>query len=158
MKTKICSCCKETKTAFEFGVNRSRKDGLQSWCKACRIAANNRRHFERMREDPEFREKRNADRRRTGKAGPKTKARLEFRKNRRIVGTKDWARHLVVMAVYKGNLDKPSTCETCGLMVDDPRLLQGHHWHGDYANRPLEVRWLCSLCHGAEHAVKSKAS
>lgn len=39
---KHCSRCATTKSVDEFGRNRSARDGLQSWCKAC-VRAYNRR-------------------------------------------------------------------------------------------------------------------
>ena len=35
METKICNKCKEEKEICEFGVNKSKKDKLQSICKCC---------------------------------------------------------------------------------------------------------------------------
>lgn len=44
---KRCTVCRETKPAAEFAVDRSRKRGLKSACKACDAA----RHRERYAED-----------------------------------------------------------------------------------------------------------
>jgi len=33
---KTCTCCKMDKNKTEFGSNKTRTDGLQSWCKQCR--------------------------------------------------------------------------------------------------------------------------
>jgi hypothetical protein len=32
---KQCSHCKQIKSKVEFGLNKTRKDGMSSWCKAC---------------------------------------------------------------------------------------------------------------------------
>lgn len=32
---KVCYCCRETKDESDFGVNKSRADGLQSYCRQC---------------------------------------------------------------------------------------------------------------------------
>jgi len=42
MDTKRCSKCGETKSTDEFSKNRTRKDGLQSQCKACKSECDNR--------------------------------------------------------------------------------------------------------------------
>lgn len=55
-------------------------------------------------------------------------------------------------ALKAGRLHKPETCERCGQEPGRSRdgrlLLQAHH--EDYS-RPLDVRWLCTLCHALEH-------
>lgn len=52
------------------------------------------------------------------------------------------ARKQVGMRKRRGTL-APKPCERCG----NPKA-QTHH--DDYAE-PLQVRWLCARCHGAEH-------
>lgn len=47
-------------------------------------------------------------------------------------------------ALKSGRLIKPKNCEKCGA----EKKLQGHH--ADYS-KPLEVRWLCKVCHCHEH-------
>lgn len=51
----------------------------------------------------------------------------------------------VASAIRSGRLVRPSACETCG--ADGPI----HAHHHDYS-RPLDVAWLCPLCHKAAHA------
>lgn len=51
---------------------------------------------------------------------------------------------LVCLAVKEGKLLKPNFCENCGEKKD----LQGHH--EDYS-KPLDVIWLCFLCHCKRH-------
>lgn len=52
------------------------------------------------------------------------------------------ARDILHYAVRKGKITR-RPCEKCGA----PKT-QAHH--ADYA-KPLEVKWLCQPCHGAEH-------
>lgn len=42
-QTKRCSRCGASKSPLEFGANRSTKDGLAHWCKACTREANRER-------------------------------------------------------------------------------------------------------------------
>jgi hypothetical protein len=35
--TKLCFCCKTEKESNDFYINAGKKDGLDSWCKICRI-------------------------------------------------------------------------------------------------------------------------
>lgn len=62
LELKRCSKCKLTKELTAFGKNKSREDGLQTWCLACRKAGyeNNKqvilaKHKDKYKEDPEFR-------------------------------------------------------------------------------------------------------
>lgn len=47
-------------------------------------------------------------------------------------------------AVKMGRLIKPELCEKCG----EKKALQGHH--EDYM-KPLDVMWLCFICHCKQH-------
>jgi len=54
--------------------------------------------------------------------------------------------HVIVNnAVRDGRLFKPEACEECGERPGRRRL---HAHHEDY-ERPLDVRWLCTACHGS---------
>jgi hypothetical protein len=53
MKTKICSKCKRELSITEFYKNKSRKDGLNFWCKKCQLKCNNfyhQKHKEKINE------------------------------------------------------------------------------------------------------------
>ena len=54
------------------------------------------------------------------------------------------ARSKLNVAVKGGKLEKPIECSKCG----SPRRINGHH--PDY-EKPLEVKWLCPLCHAEVH-------
>ena len=49
-------------------------------------------------------------------------------------------------AIRKGVLIRPNECSECL----DICKAQAHH---DNYNKPLEVRWLCRMCHNAWHKV-----
>jgi len=73
------------------------------------------------------------------------KIRERAKKNRRPIPydpIKGRARNAVAYAIRVGKLTK-KPCEKCG-----ETKVQAHH--DDYS-RPLDVRWLCSRCHGIEH-------
>ena len=57
-----------------------------------------------------------------------------------------WAAHKAVKrALAAGTLQKPSSCEDCG--VEGLRI-EAHH--DDYS-QPLVVRWVCKPCHLVRH-------
>lgn len=45
METKFCTKCEKQKPVSEFGKNKSKKDGLQSYCKEC-VKIYKRKHYE----------------------------------------------------------------------------------------------------------------
>lgn len=57
-----------------------------------------------------------------------------------------YAHRIVEWAIESGKLVRPDACEACG----NAGRVQGHH--EDYS-KPLEVRWLCSVCHKGEHCA-----
>ena len=60
---------------------------------------------------------------------------------------KQRARELLKRAVLIGFLIKPKNCLEC----DEKKNIQGHH--EDY-EKPLEVVWLCTVCHSKRHTNK----
>jgi hypothetical protein len=60
-------------------------------------------------------------------------------------GLERWrASQAVCQAVRAGKMVRPDRCARCG----KKGRIQGHH--ADYS-KPLEVEWVCTKCHGAEH-------
>lgn len=57
------------------------------------------------------------------------------------------AHRAVQRAMYAGTLVRPDACSACNQAPQHGSL---HAHHDDYA-RPLEVRWLCRLCHIGAH-------
>jgi transposase-like protein len=57
---------------------------------------------------------------------------------------KSSARSKLGRAVRLGGIAKPATCEKCG----SDKYIEAHH--PDYG-KPLDVRWLCRVCHRALH-------
>ena len=45
METKLCTKCGQVKPIFEFGLNKSKKDGLQCHCKEC-VKLYRKQHYE----------------------------------------------------------------------------------------------------------------
>lgn len=119
---KKCNRCHKTKLLGRFSKDRSRKDGLQAKCKSC--------------EREIKREKRWSLRNRRTKKTVKRKLQPATEKRR--------ANKKLYYAVKTGKVIKPEKCQRC----NKKDKLHGHH--PDY-NKPLEVVWLCTMCHGREH-------
>lgn len=59
------------------------------------------------------------------------------------------ARMAVNAAIGKGLIFKPKVCEGCNKQVANKGHLHGHH--EDYS-KPLDVVWLCRICHSRVHS------
>jgi len=124
MNIKTCSKCKEARPIYEFYKQKDGLFGVRGDCKPCFNIANK-----------EY----------------VAKNRLAYRRRKNLYRFKNrnkkerqLATNLVYRAKQKGELIKPKTCLCC----DCERSLQAHH--RDY-NKPLDVMWLCSKCHGFIH-------
>lgn len=153
---KVCTNCGEAKPLDAFWLDKNGAQGRQSQCAEC-LREKQKRHY--RKNGPVAREmnRRNADRDRERRRAQHRKshhkhraARNAYSKARRDT-PKGRARRAVRDAVRRGHLIKPASCERCG-QATERRLLHGHHH--DY-DKPLEVEWLCSICHGKEHRIDS---
>lgn len=70
-----------------------------------------------------------------------SESRRNYRRDQ-IGRLKELARETVRKAIRRGVLVRQS-CEACG-------VVKTHAHHEDYM-KPLDVRWLCSICHGKAH-------
>lgn len=121
---KRCTKCKEIKPKAEYRKDKSRSDGLMSWCKTCRNKNQADRKKLRYRNDPGYREA--------------TRKRLDgLPKNNKGASSK------LRFAVFHGKIIK-GPCVIC-----DDKNSHGHH--DDYS-KPLEVIWLCHSHHMQLHA------
>jgi hypothetical protein len=117
---KRCPLCGEAKDVSEYNKDRPRRDGLQTWCRDCQ----RKRRAEDEQRNP-------TAQRRRGK--PRT--------------IKTVAGERVRLAVRRGKLIKPTSCDECGTPGKGIGL-QAHH--ADYT-KPLDVAWLCPTCHAGRH-------
>ena len=139
MDKKPCSVCGEEKPLDGFQVRRASKDGRTAACREC-LRDRDRKRFKK-----EKKKRREWSRRYyAGKGKDVVTACKQRWKERNAI--KRGAHVLVCNAVRDGKIEKPSNCESCGKKDQ----LHGHH--DDYA-KPLEVRWLCPVCHREWHAI-----
>jgi hypothetical protein len=61
------------------------------------------------------------------------------------------ARRTLYHAVRRGQLFRPDHCTKCGV-IGTP-----HGHHEDY-KKPLEVIWVCGLCHARIHGAQSRSA
>lgn len=121
---KKCGCCQRIKAAAEYRVD-PRNGLLQSYCRSC---FNERRRALREQRGYISSGASQASRKKWADANP----------------DKRRAQGFVSYAIKRGLLVRPERCESCA------KLCKPHAHHDDYS-RPLDVRWLCSRCHGREH-------
>lgn len=140
-----CSICSAEKVRDDFF---SRYGKRRAECKECsrlklkaqrasdEYRASRRQYQSANRDNPtaRARERRHVDR---------------YRKSYPHKGRAQWALNRALAA---GTITRPTTRQRCNAV--DPRgkdgrtLIHGHHH--DYT-KPLDVEWLCTLCHSAEH-------
>lgn len=148
---KTCPKCKTLKLSTDFGINRSRYDGLQSVCKICKKSyyqANKEQTIARAKRwREENREEYNQWRcnHRKGKGASKFKQNLERYKSKHPEKVK--AKYLVKNAIRNGVLVKPTCCTICNKSFPKSKI-HGHHENYD---EPLEVIWACYICHSKIH-------
>jgi len=139
-----CSSCREWVSVDGFNKLKSAPSGRQYQCRKCDRAGCVRSYRKRIKTDPAF----------------KRRASRVFRSNHpghSIAALAAWraanpekfrAYKIIYSAVRSGAIDRPSACCRCGNEVLDTRCMHAHHH--DY-DKPLDVEWLCSGCHGRRH-------
>lgn len=148
---KRCPVCqKMTPLNGGFHRNRTTKDGFACYCRTCTpivvapfINREKARQVAKLawstiRNDPTYWQRKRAYYSRV--LAPRYRCDVEERR-------KIEARWMVYYAVKYGTLKKPAACSSCG-RGSSGHGLQAHHT--DYS-KPLEVRWLCTACHGKTH-------
>jgi len=157
---KQCFKCGETKELAAFYKNSGMTDGHLNKCSSC-VKEYSRQHrldnldyyrkydADRFRSDSRMKDRHERYRKTdAGKAAIKRNVFFWQSKN----PEKRAAHLLLYNAVRNGTKEKPTHCSKCGEETTSPRLHAHHH---DYA-RPLDVTWLCAMCHTAEHRLESR--
>jgi hypothetical protein len=123
LRKKACRDCRLEKPLSEFYVKERRRSSVRrfSRCKPCYIAWVHR-------------------------SVPSGVPRVVHDYATRRMQRRAWS--LLGTAVYKGRIEKPSSCASCGRNFDRDKI-EGHH--EDYS-KPYDVKWLCARCHRAVHA------
>ena len=135
MDKKECRRCHEVKPLGGFYVHPEMDDGHLNFCKTCKKTEAIERYHRLMR-NPEWVERE--------RARSRKRAKSRFQKRN---AKKRSANTAVSNALRDGRLAASEACGDCGHDFRHSRR-EGHH--SNY-NKPLEVEWLCSLCHGKRH-------
>lgn len=145
----ICKGCNQEREIDDFYRHAAMASGRLSFCKECvkaRVKAHRMANLERVQA---------YDRDRSS-LPHRVSARAGYQKSHRGLINKlsaEWrarnkekrVAHLALgIAVKSGKIVKPEACQRCG--GEFP--LEGHH--SDHS-KPLEVEWLCRLCHVGLH-------
>lgn len=146
---KICMKCKVEKDESEYHKNKSKRDGIGTWCKTCvrsynqtEEGINKRRDRERLYLlTPEGMEKYRARKLRdkTNRAGKYLARDIEYRKN----NPERYKAGMLLNGALRSGRIKREPCRVCGAARVD-----GHH--RDYS-KPFEVIWLCRSHHRMIH-------
>lgn len=132
MLTYCCKKCGETNDDAFYPY-------LRGECKVCaraRVLANRAKRVGYYRA---FDRERGKDPKRKAQFVAKTR-----RKRQEMGPGYDRAHRAVSQAITKGEMARPATCSRCPSSDD----IEAHH---DDHNKPLDVMWLCPVCHAARH-------
>jgi hypothetical protein len=143
---KTCFKCGLEKSLSKFYRHSAMADGHLGKCIKC-TKADVAARVQRKKQDPKWmsaeRERCRAKQeayRKSGKAAPTTNATRW--KWEQINQHKRRAESIATNAQKRGELIKPERCQEC-----DRKIARLEKHHDDYS-KPLQVRWLCSKCHG----------
>ncbi len=149
---KKCTKCKIEKLLAEFCKRAASKDHLSYWCRTCKVK------YQQSPVGKEGHDRGNARYRQTHAAEI-----IEYRQAPAYKETQSRnsanysekfperikAVQILNHAVATGEIIRPLICESC----NEKKFVEGHH--PDY-DKPLEVDWLCVLCHRKLHKELSK--
>jgi len=149
---KTCRRCEKSLPLESFHKHSGFKDGRRTTCKECacqesrKYYSNNReKHLETCRDW----QKRNPDKVRMYQVvhnNKRTSITKLYKENNPI---RVRAQKKLNYAVFKGELQRKEVCQVCGC---NDKKIEAHHF--DY-DKPLEVIWVCTACHGWIHRKHS---
>jgi hypothetical protein len=113
-------------------------DGYLGRCKSCHKSA-----MKQLRLDDPSRV-RAYDRSRNKTEKRKTQFILKQRRKRKASKFYMRAHNVVSRAIKSGELIRPNRCQRCSLPCKP-------HAHHDDHSKPLDIMWLCPVCHAARH-------
>lgn len=157
---KECFKCGALKPLNDFYKHARMADGHVNKCKECNkkdVRENRSKNVDYYREYDCWRYGTNPDRARRNSEYAKTDAgKAAIKKaisNYQSRNPEARAAHVILgNAVRRGDIEKPKHCPVC-LEFKPSRQIHAHH--DDYS-KPLQVRWMCAMCHAKEHGRENK--
>lgn len=157
----FCKLCGKTKNKNEFYILCRRPSGkiyYQAHCKLCdnkrrkkhynenheKECISRRKYYDKHKEQWEHYLK--WDKTEEGRKRKTELAKIRRQKNPKLFS----AGKKLLTAIKSGKLKRPSVCEKCG---KKGKRIIAHHY--DY-DKPLDVLWICEICHSAIHHKKSR--
>lgn len=149
MSIKKCFKCGEVKDLTLYYKHSQMADGHLNKCKECTKRDSNKHRDDNLEKVREYDRNRPNRVERVKTSGDRAKV---LRRTDKDFKLKLSARCAVKSAIRNGRLIKSACCTVC---KDTNTPLEGHHWSYLEENW-LDVIWLCSKCHGEEHARINK--
>ncbi len=150
--SKICTRCGQNVPLDGFYRHPKGKFGRASLCKPCFTERYSTPMDERRKTEEGRKRLRILRRQRPVSDEARARERRSAARYSEKYPEKERAKRLVRSALEKGHLTRPATCAACGKPPEPDRygrrVVQAHHH--DYS-RPLDVEWLCRVCHASEH-------
>lgn len=136
---KTCFKCNKELPLDMFYKHPQMKDGRVNKCKECNkkdVRENRAANIDYYREYDIAR----------SKTEKRKSLNTKLTKRYRVINKVKYAAHsLVSNEIRSGRMKKPDACSQCD---SKDRVIHGHH--DDYT-KPLDVRWLCVICHKKWH-------
>lgn len=142
---KTCTKCKTELDESQFYGCKKTKEDLKCQCKKCHMEGNLRTRNKDAARDA------NRIFMKLARSRNPEKFKERERNKKPADPLKQKARAKFSFAVRSGKLTRPLNCSICG--VSGVRI-EGHHT--DYS-KPLDVVWLCIMCHGKQHRRPGEA-
>lgn len=144
---RVCTICGQEKDESEFYFRRS-SGRFRADCKDCK----NKRNSARYSTTAYKLRKRELSRRNRGNDVNRAR---EIRSAANYLAKypeKSAAKRAVRRAVESGILIRPEKCQMCNSEFETLDGRAGIHAHHPDYSKPLDVMWLCPICHAKEHS------
>jgi hypothetical protein len=141
--SKQCFKCGETKPLHDFYKHPQMGDGHLNKCKVC-TRCDVTEHTRKKWGDADWRMKERERGREKYWRLYRGKKRAPGNKRKPGDPVKIRARAILYQALKAGSVLRPEHCEDCN------ETAKVHAHHEDYS-KPLDVDWLCTICHGKRH-------